>query len=311
MKRQIVRRIGMVLLTGLLLVAAIILARLGLAARQVAQTAVFDTPLGETALGSTSSLTILPLYEEVSADAAFQSGHGVSYLIETDAATVLLDLGFNPKQMDPPPVVANMQQAGLGSDAVDLLVISHNHPDHVGGLGSAGFDTAESWLQTTAIYAADPISLLGEPAQVVTKPQVLAPGVATMGPMPFVQAFPFWLWQPLAHEQVLAVNVAGRGIVLITGCGHPSLEQIVTQAETLFAQPVVGIVGGLHYDGLPLAELTPHVDFLAARNPQLVALSPHDSATAIDPFRAAFPTATRMIRVGEAIAFGQTAVNTQ
>lgn len=33
------------------------------------------------------------------------------------------------------------------------------------------------------------------------------------------------------------------------GCGHATVERIVARAEALFEQPVVGIVGGFHYDG--------------------------------------------------------------
>jgi 7,8-dihydropterin-6-yl-methyl-4-(beta-D-ribofuranosyl)aminobenzene 5'-phosphate synthase len=102
----------------------------------------------------------------------------------------------------------------------------------------------------------------------------------------------------------LAVNVAGRGLALITGCGHPSLERIVARAEALFDRPVVGVIGGLHYEGMAAAELAPHIDFLAAREPAIVALSPHDSdALAIDAFRRAFPAAYRSLEVGQPIHF--------
>ena len=42
-----------------------------------------------------------------------------------------------------------------------------------------------------------------------------------------MDVFPFSLVQPQAAEQTLAVNVAGRGIVLISGCGHAGLAAMV------------------------------------------------------------------------------------
>jgi len=311
--KQLTLKMGKILLGGLLIIAAIIFARLGLAGVQVAQAAVPHSWLGGREMGSTTSLAILPLYEEAAVDDSFQSGHGVSYLIRTDAATILMDLGHNPNRTNPVPLLTNMGQAGISPDAADVLFISHNHPDHVGGLRPqpASFATAggQSVLDVETAYAPVEMGFIGLQPKVAETPQVIAPGVATLGRMPFVQPFPFWLWQPLGYEQVLAINVAGRGIVLITGCGHPTLERIVAQAEALFAEPVVGIVGGLHYEGLTAAELALHVQFLAERDPQLVALSPHDDGpAAIDAFQRAFPAAYRHIRVGEAIQFDAAAV---
>ena len=55
---------------------------------------------------------------------------------------------------------------------------------------------------------------------------------------------------------------------------------------------VIGVVGGLHYEGQTAADVVVPIEFLASRNPQLVALSPHDSSLeAIEAFRVAFPQA--------------------
>ena len=54
-------------------------------------------------LETTSKLEIIPLYEEASASDKFISGHGVSYLIRTDLATLLMDVGNNLEQLSLPP----------------------------------------------------------------------------------------------------------------------------------------------------------------------------------------------------------------
>lgn len=304
--KQLVFNAGKIFLGLLLVVAAIVLVRLGWAKVQVEQTAVFEAPIDTNELGETTSLSILPLYEEAAINGMYEQGHGVSYLIRTDETTILMDLGHNPTQSNPAPLLINMNLAGIPKNESDLLFISHNHLDHVGGLQEIGFfaDSGKPLLMPPTIYAPQPMTILGTQAQVAEKPQALAPGVVSLGQMPFVQPFPFWLWQPLAYEQVLAVNVSGQGIVLITGCGHPTLERIVTQAEALFTEPVVGIVGGLHYEGVTSAELEPHVQFMAEREPKMVALSPHDNGTvAIQAFQEAFPTAYQTMQVGKTINF--------
>jgi hypothetical protein len=70
-------------------------------------------PTSIPALETTTRLEILPLYEEDRADDRFDFGHGVSYLIRTDLATVLLDLGHNPNESAGLPSLQNMQTLGI------------------------------------------------------------------------------------------------------------------------------------------------------------------------------------------------------
>ncbi len=134
---------------------------------------------------------------------------------------------------------------------------------------------------------------------VSTQPTRIAEGVASLGTIAFAEVFPVSLFRGLGREQSLAINVEGRGIVLISGCGHQGLEKMLARADALFEQPVIGVVGGLHYLEATAADLQPEVERLAALDPQLVGLSPHDSgAAAQDVFRVAFPAAYRDIQVG-------------
>jgi metal-dependent hydrolase (beta-lactamase superfamily II) len=54
-------------------------------------------------------------------------------LIRTDSATILFDLGYNMTASSPSPLEGNMASLGLTLDEIDMIVISHRHPDHVGG----------------------------------------------------------------------------------------------------------------------------------------------------------------------------------
>ena len=99
------------------------------------QTAPDPAPSLET----TTRLEIIPSYEEARAQDSFDSGHGVSYLIRTDSATILMDLGNNPAEAVQLPSLQNMQELGISWKEIDAIVISHPHPDHVGGVkGLAG-----------------------------------------------------------------------------------------------------------------------------------------------------------------------------
>ena len=137
-----------------------------------------------------------------------------------------------------------------------------------------------------------------------TIPSLPAPDVATTGVLPYLESFPFFLFEPKGGEQALIVNVAGEGLVLITGCGHPTLEQFVERAESMYRLLVVGVVGGLHYGYAEFEDLQTHIAFLQTRQPKLVALSPHDSSPQVlATFWDAFPYAYQSLAVGEPIQF--------
>lgn len=261
--------------------------------------------------GSTSRLEILPLYEEAGDANLYQTGHGLAYLIRTDSATLLMDVGNNPGETGTLPLLQNMQALGVSWDQIDAIIFSHFHPDHVGGVkawkagqASLGMDTVD--LQNTPVYAPSSFDFQGASPILLPDPTVLGPGIATTGTIEFGETYPVSLYKANGAEQTLAVNVEGKGIVLIMGCGHPGVERIVARAEALFEQPVVGIIGGFHYEGKRAKDVQPQIEFLQARDLLLVAISPHDSSQeALQAIKGAFPEEYRDVQVGLPIIIGR------
>jgi 7,8-dihydropterin-6-yl-methyl-4-(beta-D-ribofuranosyl)aminobenzene 5'-phosphate synthase len=283
-----------------------------------------------TDIGTVDRLSILPLCDRLTSRDDLKGEPGVSYLIRADDRTILFDVGFNQKGEHPSPLLHNMAALDVKLDDVDCIVISHLHADHVGGLGFQRGHTFE--------ISKEPIDLKGKTAYVpermthstarilmVNKPRVLAPGVASLGPIPR-QMF-FFGWTP---EQPLAVNVKDKGIVLISGCGHPMLSRIIERAEMLFDEPIYGIIGGLHYPvtesgavvlGIPMQKILgtgkwpwdpinkddvdDNIAYLKRRDLEMVSLSPHDSCDwSIEAFRKAFVEKYTELLVGQEITIG-------
>jgi 7,8-dihydropterin-6-yl-methyl-4-(beta-D-ribofuranosyl)aminobenzene 5'-phosphate synthase len=266
-------------------------------------------PASTPGLETTTRLEIIPLYEEASADENFDFGHGVSYLIRTDSATILMDLGNNPNEFARLPSLQNMQTLGIPWEEIDAIVISHPHPDHVGGVKAwqdktVSFGDFAGDLSQVPIYVPTPLTHSSVTLIPSLEPTLVSRDIATTGVIAYSEVFPISLFNAKGYEQGLVIHVAGQGLVMITGCGHPTMEKLVERAETLFGEQVVGVVGGLHYEKLSVEAVQPHIQFLEPRQPKLIALSPHDSSPkALEAFQSAFPEAYRFVQVGEAIQF--------
>jgi metal-dependent hydrolase (beta-lactamase superfamily II) len=276
--------------------------------------------------GSTQSLSILPLVDRHTSQPGLQTEAGVSYLIRTDHGTLLFDVGENLHSTNPSPLLHNMQALGIGMEDFDTIVISHNHLDHVGGMKWARkrtFSLGNEQLDLTGKRAFTPVPMTypGLAPVHAEDPTVIAEGVATTGTIPR-QLFIGWV-----DEQALVVNVKGRGLVLIVGCGHQTVPKLIQRTQAVFSEPIYGLVGGLHYPlpkgravvlGLPIQklvgsgdgplkplteeEVSANIEMLSRLDLGVVGLSGHDSSDeVIEQFRTAFGSAYHDVRVGEPI----------
>jgi 7,8-dihydropterin-6-yl-methyl-4-(beta-D-ribofuranosyl)aminobenzene 5'-phosphate synthase len=276
-------------------------------------------------LGTARTLSILPLVEFYSADERLAGEPGVSYLVTVDGRRILFDVGRNVREEHPSPLLRNMAALGLSPPAdIDAVFISHCHLDHVGGIGEM--------QRRTFSLSAQPIDLTGKTAflptamthpsatvEVVTGPRKLAEGVASTGPLTRA----IWLMGPVA-EQALLVDVEGKGVVMIVGCGHPLLSRLVARAQAVTGRPLYGVVGGLHFpvtasrvgkggqiilgngklpwQRIRRSEAGDAARLLADLGVSLVALSGHDSCDwSIAAFGRALGDHCRTVRVGEQI----------
>ncbi len=70
-------------------------------------------------------------------------------------------------------------------------------------------------------------------------------------------------------DQAVVVDVRGRGLVVVTGCGHAGVVNIVRHAMRLTGVDRLGaLIGGFHLSGAPFEPIIPAtVSALAARTP--------------------------------------------
>lgn len=281
-------------------------------------------------LGSTETLQILPLVDWYTARDDLMGAMGVSYLVRTDDHTLLFDVGNNPGARRPSPLVHNMEVLGVHLNDIDTVFISHAHYDHIGGrMWSGGAISGNTFgighrqpdLGDRQIVTPVEMVYPGASPQVTREATRLADGVATTG------TILRHLFIGEVREQALVVNVFGKGLVLIVGCGHQTLPRLVEHVQKVFEPPIYGFVGGVHYpvpDGrVNLLGLNAQRRLASGRGPLdplswwdierqlfifqnlevgLLAVSAHDSSDrALERMLTRFPEAYRPLRVGEPI----------
>jgi len=208
-----------------------------------------------TLSGAVSRLRLRFLVDYFPQDDGLQTEAGVSYLVQADRARILFDLGFNPGGWTPSPLRANLDALGLADDPLDGVFISHNHLDHVGGSRYQRARTldlsqlASGTWQGAPLWTPVPMAAGQRATTHLDRPRELLPGVASTGALP---AHLYFLGS--VPEQALLVSLAeqgakgeaDRGLVLITGCGHPGVLEMARFAREVTGRRVYAVVGGFH-----------------------------------------------------------------
>ncbi|MCF7824097.1 MAG: MBL fold metallo-hydrolase [Candidatus Marinimicrobia bacterium] len=188
-------------------------------------------------------LELIVLVEE-KAETGYLGDAGVSYLFRTNLGTLLFDVGFGPER---PALAHNATKLGVHLDQVDALVISHLHPDHMGGMNASRLNQVTLPDQmgspnSIPCFLPAKSEAKGFESRLIDKPQLLSAGMATTGPL--ARSLFFF---GLTEEQALFARVKGKGIVVFTGCGHPTIELIIKMVNCLSGENIYAIGGGLHF----------------------------------------------------------------
>jgi len=180
--------------------------------------------------GGDLKLTIL--YDNYQHDEQFKNSWGFSCLIEGLDKTILFDCGGKDGNL-----MHNLEAAGFDPSGVDLVVISHEHWAHTGGL--VEFLTArrgiDVWMPASFLDRySDKIEEHGCRAVPVSGPAEIIPGVWTTGEMGMQ-----------IIEQSLVLDTP-EGLIVMTGCAHPGIEEIVGRAGEINKGDILLVMGGFH-----------------------------------------------------------------
>lgn len=205
---------------------------------------------------------------------------GFSALVEADGRRILVDTGAHPDT-----VLQNARDLNMDLSDVREVILTHNHADHVTGLLTLRREMMKKnpsamsvvYVATGIFYSrrsANSPSSSGEdnPMIAIRKEYEstggkfveysggsdIFPGAWLTGPVPRKYTERNWsvagkvqtpeglVEDTIPEDQSLVLDTP-QGLVVITGCGHAGIVNILTDATTKFpAHPVYAIIGGLH-----------------------------------------------------------------
>ncbi len=190
-----------------------------------------------------TGLTLTTLYDNYQHDPELRTGWGFSCLVRAGGKSTLFDTGADFQTL-----FHNMGKLGIDPGGIDLIVLSHIHGDHTGGLEGilgANPNVTVYALKSFPRGFKESIKSSGAELVEVSDPVKISEGVYTTGELGT------WI-----REQSLVINTE-RGLVILTGCAHPGVVDIVKEVKGMVNGSVYLVMGGFHLSDTGDDELGP------------------------------------------------------
>jgi len=212
-------------------------------------------------------MKITALVENTSCREGIKAEHGLSLFIEAKEKTILFDTGASKMFSE------NAEKLNVDLAKVDLAILSHGHYDHSGGIHTflKLNSTAPLYLRKSAFgpYYAEreggDHEFIGIDESLITnnrliftgKETPLAEGISLFSNVKGDRFFPTgnksllkktedgYEQDDFTHEQNLVIEEDGLSL-LVSGCSHRGIVNIVDHFHTLFGHYPTHVIGGFH-----------------------------------------------------------------
>jgi 7,8-dihydropterin-6-yl-methyl-4-(beta-D-ribofuranosyl)aminobenzene 5'-phosphate synthase len=239
-------------------------------------------------------MNITALMDDYCPKADLRGEHGLAYFIQTPSASILFDTGQSGA------FIENAHTLSVNLARLDSVVLSHGHYDHTSGLAVLYATLAPV---RPALYAGKGFSIPRQARRETGLAQIGIPSDCLAAPVPpakevdvLTEVFPGIYLLPRADrfdgsaalprfrirvgeedrvdefddELSLVVDTAD-GLVVVTGCAHRGILNIVEAARRHFrGRTIAALVGGFHLADLPDQTLDQVADGIAALAPQKI-----------------------------------------
>ncbi len=195
-----------------------------------------ENPIKEKSTGIILSI----LYDNTVYDEKLNSGWGFGCLAQIDGKNILFDTGS-----DSPTLLSNMQKLDIDPKIVDIVVLSHIHGDHIGGLLGFLKQNSDVKVYVPGSFPADfkdQIRSAGAEFIDISGPTKIMDNVYSTGELGT------WI-----KEQSLVIDT-DKGLIVVTGCAHPGIVKIIEKAKELHDKKVHLVIGGFHSPPLSVVQ---------------------------------------------------------
>jgi 7,8-dihydropterin-6-yl-methyl-4-(beta-D-ribofuranosyl)aminobenzene 5'-phosphate synthase len=183
-----------------------------------------------------ADLDLTVVYDNNPYDKRLETRWGFSCLVEGPEKTIIFDVGGEGSIL-----LRNMERLAIDPKAIGLVVLSHIHGDHIGGLPTflkRNPNVTVYMPRSFPMRVKEGVLGIGARLVEIRGPTEICKDVYSTGELGD------WL-----KEESLVVKTS-KGLVVITGCAHPGIVRIVKEAKGMLQAEVFLALGGFHLGGM-------------------------------------------------------------
>jgi 7,8-dihydropterin-6-yl-methyl-4-(beta-D-ribofuranosyl)aminobenzene 5'-phosphate synthase len=183
-------------------------------------------------LAVAENLELTIIYDNNPYNEKLETRWGFSCLVEGPESTILFDVGGEGSVL-----LHNMEKLKINPKEVDIIILSHTHYDHIGGLPDflkANPKVTVYMPVSLPLNIKDIVKDAGAQLVDVHEPVKICKDVYSTGEL-----------GTFIKEESLIIKTV-KGLVIITGCAHPGIVNVVEEAKNLLKTDVYLVLGGFH-----------------------------------------------------------------
>ncbi len=179
-----------------------------------------------------NDLDLTVVYDNNPYNEELETRWGFSCFIEGLEKTILFDVGGEGSI-----VIGNMEKLKINPQKVDVVILSHIHQDHIGGLSHILKKNPDVVVYVPGSF---PQSIKNKVKRAGARLLEVCESVEICKNAYSTGELGGWI-----KEQSLIIKTS-KGLVIVTGCAHPGIVNIVKKAKEMLRTDIYLILGGFH-----------------------------------------------------------------